>query len=80
MRRFAAVLLILTLILPGFAFGADEPVLIGYSARSSQAEREWESKFRAIPNPANLREDMTVDTCARPALTPNLLQSKVSYG
>jgi len=58
MRRFAAVLLILTLILPGFAFGADEPVLIGYSARSSQAEREWESKFRAIPNPANLREDM----------------------
>ena len=58
MRRFAAVLLILTLILPGFAFGADEPVLIGYSARSSQAEREWESKFRAIPDPANLREDM----------------------
>ena len=58
MRRFAAVLLILTLILPGFAFGADEPVLIGYSARSSQAEREWEAKFRAIPDPANLREDM----------------------
>jgi N-acetylated-alpha-linked acidic dipeptidase len=58
MRRFAAVLLILTLILPGFAFGADEPILIGYSARSSQAEREWEAKFRAIPDPANLREDM----------------------
>jgi N-acetylated-alpha-linked acidic dipeptidase len=58
MRRFAAVLLILTLILPGFAYGADEPVLIGYSARSSQAEREWEAKFRAIPDPANLREDM----------------------
>ncbi len=58
MRRFAAVLLILVLILPSSVFAADEPTLAGYSPRSSQTEREWEAKFRAIPDTANLREDM----------------------
>ena len=58
MRRCAAVLLILVLVLPSFLFAADEPPLVGYSPRSSRTEREWESKFRAIPDPANLREDM----------------------
>ena len=58
MRRFAAVLLILVLVLPSSVFAADEPILAGYSPRSSQTEREWEGKFRAIPDPANLREDM----------------------
>jgi N-acetylated-alpha-linked acidic dipeptidase len=58
MRRIAAVLLILILILPSSLFAADDAALAGYSPRSSQTEREWESKFRAIPDPANLREDM----------------------
>src|ERR1017187_3600094 len=58
MRRFAAVLLIFNLILPSLALGADETALVGYAPRSSQAEREWEAKFRAIPDPANLREYM----------------------
>jgi N-acetylated-alpha-linked acidic dipeptidase len=58
MRRCAAVLLILVLILPSFMFAAEESTLVGYSPRSSQTEREWESKFRAIPDPANLRENM----------------------
>ena len=58
MRRCAAVLLILVLAVPPSLFAADEPTLAGYSPRSSQAEREWESKFRVIPDPANLREDM----------------------
>ena len=58
MRRFAAVLVILTLLLPSTLFGADQAALVGYSPRSSQTEREWETKFRAIPDPANLREDM----------------------
>ncbi len=58
MRRFAALLLIPTLVLPGFAFGGEEPALNGYSPRSSQSEREWEGKFRAIPDPGNLRENM----------------------
>jgi len=58
MRRFAAVLLILCLLLPSSLLAADEPTLTGFSPRSSQAEREWESKFKAIPDPSNLREDM----------------------
>jgi N-acetylated-alpha-linked acidic dipeptidase len=58
MRRFAAVLLIVNLILPSLAFSADDTPLVGDSPRSSQSEREWETKFRAIPDPANLREYM----------------------
>jgi len=38
---------------------ADEtPALYGYSAESSQLERQWEEKMRAIPEPANLRAYM----------------------
>ena len=58
MRRFAAVLLILNLSLPCASFAADESALDGYSPRSSQTERDWENKFRAIPAPANLRAYM----------------------
>ena len=38
--------------------GANQTALVGYSPRASQSEREWETKFRAIPDPANLREYM----------------------
>ena len=58
MRRCAAVLLMYTLIFPAMFFGADDTSLAGYSPRSSQAERDWESKFKTIPDPANLREYM----------------------
>jgi N-acetylated-alpha-linked acidic dipeptidase len=58
MRRFAAVLLIIHLVIPSVVFSADETALSGYSSRSSQTEREWETKFRAIPDPANLKEYM----------------------
>jgi N-acetylated-alpha-linked acidic dipeptidase len=34
------------------------PRLAGYSAQSSQAEREWEGKFKAIPEPDNMRAYM----------------------
>ncbi|MGE5082415.1 MAG: M28 family peptidase [Acidobacteriota bacterium] len=37
---------------------ADEPSFVGYAPRSSQTERDWENKFRDIPDPANLREYM----------------------
>jgi len=37
---------------------ADEQTLFGYSAESSRTERQWEEKFRAIPNPDNLRSYM----------------------
>src|SRR5260221_1787862 len=63
MRPFSAIVLIFTLIAPSLSFGADQlssdrAPLVGYSPRSSQSEREWEAKFRAIPDPANLREYM----------------------
>ena len=58
MRTWAAVILIFTLAMPSLSYGADDALLVGYSPRSSQNERDWETKFRAIPNPANLREYM----------------------
>jgi N-acetylated-alpha-linked acidic dipeptidase len=63
MRSFAATVLIFTLIFPSLSFATDQATpnpsaLVGYSPRSSQSEREWETKFRAIPDPSNLREYM----------------------
>ena len=58
MRCFAALLLIFNLVIPTLAFSADQAPLVGYAPRSSQTEREWEAKFRAIPDPANLKEYM----------------------
>jgi N-acetylated-alpha-linked acidic dipeptidase len=58
MRRFAAVVLIFALFVPSSVLGADQAVLTGYSPQASQSEREWESKFRAIPDPGNMREYM----------------------
>ena len=50
------------LSLMGFALtavGTDQPpTLIGYSAEAARTEREWETKFCAIPSPENLREYM----------------------
>ncbi len=42
----------------GSRFAADEAPLAGYSAESSRTERQWEEKFRASPNPENLRAYM----------------------
>ncbi len=58
MRRFAALLLICVLTGSPLTLAADEPSFVGYAPRSSQAERDWENKFRDIPDPANLREYM----------------------
>ena len=63
MRPFSAIVLIFTLIVPSLSFGGDQAAtnpatLVGYSPNSSQSERDWETKFRAIPDPANLREYM----------------------
>ena len=63
MRSVAAILLIFTLVVPSFAFdanadGASQAALVGYTPSASQSEREWETKFRAIPDPANLRAYM----------------------
>jgi N-acetylated-alpha-linked acidic dipeptidase len=63
MRPFSAILLTFTLVVPSLSFGdaqvgANQAALVGYSPLSSQSERDWETKFRAIPDPANLREYM----------------------
>ncbi len=53
MKRLAIYSVWLALLLP--AGQSAEESLLGYSAASSAAERDWEAKFRAIPDPANLR-------------------------
>jgi N-acetylated-alpha-linked acidic dipeptidase len=62
MRRtiFAvAGLLILPAVLPWLRpMSSDEPVLFGFSSESSRAERQWEEKFKAIPNPQLMRDYM----------------------
>ncbi len=57
MNRLPPTLLCLALSAT-LAIPADAPVLRGFSAESDHAERDWESKFRAIPDPANLRQYM----------------------
>jgi len=58
MKNAAVYLLCLGLSAP-MAFPADTDVpLRGYSSDSARAERQWEAKFRAIPDPANLRAYM----------------------
>jgi N-acetylated-alpha-linked acidic dipeptidase len=57
MKTAAVYLLCLCLCAP-LAFPADPAPLRGYSDASARAERDWETKFRAIPDPANLRAYM----------------------
>ena len=58
------VILIALVILSGAALpwlsasSSDEPVLSGFSAESSRAERQWEEKFKAIPSPQLMRDYM----------------------
>src|SRR5215475_1306848 len=54
MYRFFACLLAVSLAV----FSADTGPLRGYSTDAARTERDWEAKFRAIPDPANLRAYM----------------------
>ncbi len=56
MKPFSIYALCFFLSAP-LALPADAP-LAGYSAESARTERDWEAKFRAIPEPANLRAYM----------------------
>src|SRR5260370_32004113 len=59
MRRvFLALLLPFIALLPLSAASHDDEPLFGFTAASSPAERDWESKFRAIPDPKILRDTM----------------------
>ena len=57
MRR---IILIFTFCLLGIFIplvGAEEPATLqGFSDDAARVERDWETKFRAIPNPNNLRD------------------------
>jgi N-acetylated-alpha-linked acidic dipeptidase len=56
---FLIVVLAAVLLLPVRSITtADEPVLAGFSAESSHAERQWEEKFKAIPSPQLMRDYM----------------------
>ena len=57
MRRCAIFLLSWSLVAPA-GFPAEADSLRGYSDSAARAERDWEVKFRAIPDPANLRSYM----------------------
>jgi N-acetylated-alpha-linked acidic dipeptidase len=54
MRPLAAFLFTLTVCaIPGAPQG--QPAMRGYSTGDAAAEREWEGKLRAMPDPANIR-------------------------
>src|SRR5437588_8719658 len=60
MRRLSLIFILIAafMSLPGLATepqGGDMP---GYSAASAQTERGWEEKFRALPQPAAMRQYM----------------------
>ena len=53
MKRLFAFWLITTI-----SWTADAPGLRGYSGDSARTQREWETRFQAVPDPANLRSYM----------------------
>jgi N-acetylated-alpha-linked acidic dipeptidase len=57
MKTLVVYSLCLTMAAPA-VWGADTAPLRGYSSEAARTEREWEAKFRAIPDPAALRAYM----------------------
>ena len=55
--RSLAIPAALVMLLPA-ATRREDPPLRGYSVAAAKAQREWESKFRAIPEPGRMREAM----------------------
>ena len=47
----------LLLLLPGAAW-IDDPPMRGFTAAGAKVQREWETRFRTIPEPARMREAM----------------------
>jgi N-acetylated-alpha-linked acidic dipeptidase len=52
-------------------FSADSGPLRGYSTEAARAERDWEAKFRGLPDPANLRAYMQRLSARPPHLAGN---------
>ena len=58
MRRISVIAILSVLFFSVISIGAEEEPLQGFTAEHSTAERQWETKFRAIPSPDNQREYM----------------------
>ncbi|MBI2677865.1 MAG: M28 family peptidase [Candidatus Koribacter versatilis] len=63
MRKLGIILVVLLCLVslgaaPGQTSSAPQARLAGYSIAASAKQREWEEKFRALPEPANLRAYM----------------------
>src|SRR5216684_3372219 len=58
MRRMVMTGMLIVFLLGLVSTGAEDEPLQGFTRANSATEREWESKFRALPSPENLREYM----------------------
>lgn len=70
MHPFVRLASVSALSIAAMAATAEDPPLRGYTAESSRIQREWESKFRAIPEARRIRE-----TLQRLSSRPNHLGS-----
>lgn len=57
-RTILSSLLCVTVLLPLSAANRDDEPLYGFTAASARVERDWENKFRAIPDPKIMRDSM----------------------
>jgi N-acetylated-alpha-linked acidic dipeptidase len=57
-RTLLTSLICLIALLPLSAASPEDEALYGFTAASSKAERNWENKFRAIPDPKIMRDSM----------------------
>lgn len=57
-RTLLTALVCLIALLPLSAASPQEDALSGFTAANAQKEREWETEFRKIPDPNNLRDYM----------------------
>jgi len=64
MRQTASTILIAAVAIAATPF-AEHATIRGFTAESSKAQLEWEAKFKAIPDPARMREAMKL-LSARP--------------
>jgi N-acetylated-alpha-linked acidic dipeptidase len=58
MRRLALSAVVCAIVVLLAAAPAEEKPLFGFSTDSTRAQRDWESRFRSLPSPQNLRDYM----------------------
>src|ERR1700687_3964895 len=58
MKKVSRSVAFLSLALLSAAPPVESPALPGFSLEAARVERDWETKFRAIPSPQNLRDYM----------------------